>query len=96
MELEPRLAEAREGKRTLLWVDASHFVLASFLGYVWCFVREVREGGVGSPAVQRAGGVECLDARVDHGNQHGVHHAESVCALLRKVAQASVGVPITM
>ncbi|WP_202974096.1 IS630 family transposase [Fimbriiglobus ruber] len=33
------MAEARDGKRTVYFVDASHFVLASFLGWVWCFVR---------------------------------------------------------
>ena len=38
-ELKPRLEEAKEGKRQLLFVDASHFVLAAFLGYLWSFVR---------------------------------------------------------
>jgi hypothetical protein len=34
-----KLAQARRGKRSVYFVDASHFVLASFLGWVWCFVR---------------------------------------------------------
>ena len=38
-ELEPRLAEAKEGKRTVYFVDAAHFVLGSFLGYLWCIAR---------------------------------------------------------
>jgi len=38
-ELQPRLEEAKAGKRHLLFVDASHFVLAAFLGYLWSFVR---------------------------------------------------------
>ncbi len=32
-QLEPRLAEARQGKRQLYFVDAAHFVFAPFLGH---------------------------------------------------------------
>ena len=35
--LEPRLEEAQAGRRAVFFVDASHFVLAAFLGIVWCF-----------------------------------------------------------
>jgi transposase len=38
-ELQPRLEEAKAGKRQLLFVDASHFVLSAFLGYLWSFTR---------------------------------------------------------
>jgi len=54
------------------------------------------EGGVGSSEIQRAGGIECGDARVDYGINTTYINAESVCALLRKIAAASVGLPITL
>jgi hypothetical protein len=38
-ELQPRLAEAQAGKRVVLFVDAAHFVLAPFLGFLWSVVR---------------------------------------------------------
>jgi len=38
-ELKPRIEEAKQGKRQLFFVDASHFVLAAFLGYLWSFSR---------------------------------------------------------
>lgn len=38
-KLQPKIEEARAGKCELLFVDASHFVLAAFLGYLWSFVR---------------------------------------------------------
>ncbi len=38
-ELQPRLEEAKAGKRTVYFVDAAHFVLGAFLGYLWSFVR---------------------------------------------------------
>ena len=38
-QLQPTLGEAKQGKRTVLFIDAAHFVMGAFLGMVWCFVR---------------------------------------------------------
>ena len=38
-QLEPRLAEAQARQRAVFFVDAAHFVLAPFLGFLWCFTR---------------------------------------------------------
>ncbi len=38
-KLEPRLKQARRGRRQVYFVDAAHFVFAPFLGCVWCAVR---------------------------------------------------------
>jgi transposase len=38
-KLEPLLKEAKEGKRAVFFVDAAHFVMRAFLGYIWCFMR---------------------------------------------------------
>ena len=38
-ELRPRLEEAKRGERTVLFVDAAHFVYGPLLGYLWCLVR---------------------------------------------------------
>lgn len=38
-ELEPRLEEAKAGKRDVYFVDAAHFVLGAFLGILWCITR---------------------------------------------------------
>jgi transposase len=90
------LAEAREGKRTLLWVDASHFVLASFLGYVWCFVRKFVKAASGR---QRYNVLGALNARthelITEINTTYIN-AASVCALLHKIAAACLGLPITL
>jgi flagellar biogenesis protein FliO len=37
--LEPRLNEARAGQRVVFFVDAAHFVLAPFLGFLWSVTR---------------------------------------------------------
>ncbi len=38
-KLEPRLEEAKQGKRAVFFVDAAHFVMGAFLGMIWCFQR---------------------------------------------------------
>ena len=38
-KLEPRIEEAKEGKRVLLFVDAAHFVWQLYLGVLWCISR---------------------------------------------------------
>ncbi len=38
-EIEPRLAEAQAGQRAVFFMDAAHFVLAPFLGFLWSVVR---------------------------------------------------------
>lgn len=38
-ELEPRIEEAKAGKRVLLFMDAAHFVWQLYLGVLWCLAR---------------------------------------------------------
>ena len=38
-KLRPRLRQAERGERTVLFVDAAHFVFGPFLGFLWCLVR---------------------------------------------------------
>ena len=37
--LQPRLDEAKAGIRAVFFVDAAHFVLAPFLGFLWSVTR---------------------------------------------------------
>jgi len=37
--LEPMITEAQEGKAELYFMDAAHFVMGAFLGYLWCKLR---------------------------------------------------------
>lgn len=38
-ELQPRLHEAKAGKRVVLFVDAAHFIYAAYAGFLWCLQR---------------------------------------------------------
>ena len=96
-ELEPRLEEARQGRRRVFFVDAAHFVHSSFLGILWCVARLCVRAASGR---KRFNVLAALDA-VSHGlitvTNHSYINAESVCLLLRAVADAATpGIPITL
>jgi transposase len=94
-ELEPALAEARAGHRDVYFVDASHFVFAAFLGWVWCLVRWCIRAASGRKRYNVLGAVHAVTHRLIRVSNHSYINAESVCALLRALAAASVGRPIT-
>ncbi len=95
-KLEPRLAQARAGRRQLYFVDASHFVFATFLGWVWCWTRWCVRAASGRKRYNVLAALDCVSHRLVRVSNHSYINAESVCALLRAVAEASVGLPITL
>lgn len=95
-ELEPVLAEARAGRRDVYFVDASHFVFAAFLGWVWCAVRFFVRAASGRKRYNVLGALHAVSHRLVRVANHTYINAESICALLRAVAAAGVGRPITL
>jgi len=95
-ELEPRLAEARAGRRQVRFVDASHFVFATFLGYLWCKARWCVRAASGRKRFNVLGAVDAVSHDLVQVTNHSYINAESVCALLRAVVTAGTGLPITL
>ncbi len=95
-EREPPLREARTGRRDVYFVDASHFVYGSFLGRVWCRVRLCIRAASGRKRYNVLGALHAVSRRLIRVANHSYLNALSVCDLLRAVAQASVGRPITL
>ena len=90
------MAEARGGKRAVYFVDASHFVLASFLGWVWCFVRLHVRAASGRQRYNVLGAINAVThALVTEINTTYIT-ATSVCALLHKIAALGSSVPVTL
>lgn len=90
------MAEARQGKRAVYFVDASHFVLASFLGWLWCFARLFVRAASGRQRYNVLGALNAVThALVTEINTTYIN-AESVCALLRKLASLGGLLPITL
>ena len=95
-ELEPRLAEAKAGKRQVFFLDAVHFVHKAFLGFVWCFERLF----LPAPAGRQRGNILGALNAVTHelitvANQTYIN-ALCVCELLKKIASQMVDLPVTL
>src|SRR3954467_12045723 len=95
-ELEPRLEQARRGQRQVYFVDAAHFVFAPFLGCLWCATRLFVPAASGRKRHNVLGAFDAVSHRLIRVTNDGYINAESVCALLRSVAAAAVGKPITL
>ena len=50
-KLEPRLEEAKQGKRAVFFVDAAHFVMGAFLGMIWCNHTSIHQISFGSSKI---------------------------------------------
>jgi transposase len=95
-ELEPLLAEARAGRREVYFVDGVHFLYATVLGWVWCWVRWCVRAAAGRKRYNVLGAVHAVSHRLVRVANHTYLNATSVCDLLRQVAKAHVGRPITL
>jgi transposase len=95
-ELEPRLEQARQGRRQVYFVDAAHFVFAPFLGCLWCATRLFVRAASGRKRHNVLGAFDAVAHRLIRVTNQGYINAESVCELLRSVAAAAVGLPITL
>jgi transposase len=96
-ELQPALQEARAGRRKVFFVDASHFVYATLLGYVWCAARWSVRAASGRKRFNVLGAIDAVTHEMIRVSNHSYINALSVCDLLRAVAATAVpGVPITL
>ena len=95
-ELEPRLAEAKAGKRRVLFMDAAHFVLGAYLSMVWCFERLFIASPAGRQRFNVLGAVDAVTKEIFTVTNETYINAESVCLLLKKIAAKYVGEVITI
>jgi transposase len=96
-KLEPRLEEARQGLRQVLFVDAAHFVHAPFLGILWCLARMFIRAASGRKRFNVLAALDAVSHKLITVTNHSYINAESVCLLLRAVAAAATpGIPITL
>ena len=80
----------------LFFVDAAHFVLAPFLGYLWCFVRRVIKAPAGRQRFNVLAALNAITHELVTVSNDAYINALSVCELLRKIAALELGVPVTL
>lgn len=85
----------------MLFVDAAHFVLSSFLGWVWCAARLFVRGASGRQRYNVLGAVNPLTRELIRVCNHTYINSHTVCELLHKIASvlnhsAGLTTPITL
>lgn len=97
-KLQPRLAEAKQGRRTVLFVDAAHFVMGAYLGMMWCFTRVLLPSASGRQRYNVLGAYDPIRHEAITVTNETSINQEVFCEFLNKiaVAYASTGLPITL
>jgi transposase len=95
-ELEPRLEEAQSGQRVVYFVDAAHFVLAPFLGILWCFTRLFIKAPSGRKRFNVLGALNVVTHELITVTNDTYINAQSFCNLLWCIARLNIGVSITL
>ncbi len=90
------MAEARAGTRAVFFVDAAHFVVAAFLGWLWCQARLFVRGASGRQWYNVLGALNAVNQELIRVTNHTYITAETVSELLRKIAAAGLQTPITL
>jgi transposase len=94
--IEPRLAEAQAGKRAVFFMDAAHFVLAPFLGFLWSVARLFIQAPSGRQRFNVLGALNAITHELIAVTNNSYITGTEVCALLQKLAALNLGVPITV
>lgn len=94
--LEPRIAEAKAGKRALFFVDAAHVVQRPFLAFLWCFVRVFMKAPSGRKRFNVLGALNAVTHELITVCNDSYINAHSVAELLHKLAALPLGLPITL
>jgi transposase len=94
-ELEPRLAQARAGQRAVFFVDAAHFVVAPFLGFLWSLTRIFLRAPAGRQRFNVLGALNAITHELLTVTNDTYITATEVCTLLRYLAALNLGLPLT-
>lgn len=95
-ELKPRLEQAQTGQRVVFFVDAAHFVLAPFLGFLWSLARVFIRAPAGRQRFNVLGALNAVTHELITVTNDAYITAETVCELLRKLAALNLGRPISV
>jgi transposase len=95
-ELTPRLEEAKAGQRHLFFVDAAHFVLQPFLGFLWSFVRLFIKAPAGRQRYNVLGALHATSRQLVTVTNDSYINAQSVVKLLIQLAAHFTDAPITL
>ena len=94
--LKPLLAKARAGECHLFFMDAAHFVLAAFVGIVWCFERVFIKASPGRHRINVLGALNPVTHKMETVVNTDYVNATTVAKMLELLAGKFKGLPIFM
>ena len=80
----------------MFFVDAAHFVLGSFLGYLWCMTRVFVRASSGRQRYNVLGAINALTHQLVRVSNDGYITATTVCELMVKLQALHLATPITL
>lgn len=95
-KLSPCLVEAQANKRHVFFIDAAHFVLQPFLGFLWSFVRRFIKAPAGRQRFNVLGALHATTRQLVTITNTGYVNAHTVAALLSELAASFADRPITL
>ena len=90
------MTEAKAGSRAVFFVDAAHFVLAPFIGFLWSLTRIFIQAPAGRQRFNVLGAINAITQELVTVTNDTYITAESVCALLDKLHNLKLGIPLTL
>lgn len=94
--LEPLIEQAQQNKIHLFFVDAAHFVLLPFLGYLYSLSVRYIKAASGRQRFSVLGALNAITKELVMITEHAYINAVSVCALLEKLHQQFRDLPIVL
>ena len=95
-QLEPVLAEAQADTRHVFCVDAAHFVLGAWLGYLWCLARVLLPTPSGRQRFNVLGALHAMTHEIITVTNDTYINSASVVELFEKLAARFNDHPITV
>lgn len=90
------MAEALADKRAVFFMDAAHFVLATFLGWMWSPTRLFVKAASGRQRYNVLGAINAVTHELVRVTNDSYINAQCVCELLKKLAALNLGKPLTV
>ena len=95
-QLKPKLDAAEAGQGHVFFVDAAHFVFGTFLCCLWSFTRIFVRAASGRQRFNVLGTRNAVTRELIAVTNTTVVNTETMCELLRKIADLGLSKPITL
>ena len=95
-KLKPQLDAAQAGQGHVFFVDAAHFVFGTFLCCLWSFTRIFVRAASGRQRFNVLGAWNAVTRELIAVTNTTVVNTETMCELLRKIADLGLTGPITL